>query len=140
MTKYLLVSFKTCPWVQRAAIVLREKGVAFEFRHIDPDNRPEWFLAMSPHRKVPVDQRKCRLDLGVEPPDHLQHQKLVEVGIEQAADDGVELPGVVVDTPGDVGLRHVLIRPVTGSIVSRRYRRGKPDVDPRAMWADWPCR
>jgi len=25
MTKYLLVSFKTCPWVQRAAIVLREK-------------------------------------------------------------------------------------------------------------------
>ena len=23
MAKYLLVSFKTCPWVQRAAIVLR---------------------------------------------------------------------------------------------------------------------
>jgi glutathione S-transferase len=54
MTKYLLVSFKTCPWVQRAAIVLREKEVAFEFRHIDPDNRPGWFLAISPHRKVPV--------------------------------------------------------------------------------------
>ncbi len=54
MAKYLLVSFKTCPWVQRAAIVLREKGVAFEFRHIDPDNRPDWFLAISPHRKVPV--------------------------------------------------------------------------------------
>ena len=35
MAKYLLVSFKTCPWVQRAAIVLREKGVPFEFRHID---------------------------------------------------------------------------------------------------------
>jgi glutathione S-transferase len=54
MTKYLLVSFKTCPWVQRAAIVLREKNVAFEFRHIEPDNRPEWFLAISPHKKVPV--------------------------------------------------------------------------------------
>jgi glutathione S-transferase len=54
MAKYLLVSFKTCPWVQRAAIVLREKGVPFEFRHIDPDNRPDWFLAISPHRKVPV--------------------------------------------------------------------------------------
>ncbi|HXC14978.1 MAG TPA: glutathione S-transferase family protein, partial [Stellaceae bacterium] len=25
MTKYMLVSFKTCPWVQRSAIVLREK-------------------------------------------------------------------------------------------------------------------
>jgi glutathione S-transferase len=54
MAKYLLVSFKTCPWVQRAAIVLREKDIAFEFRHIEPDNRPEWFLAISPHRKVPV--------------------------------------------------------------------------------------
>ena len=54
MTAYLLVSFKTCPWVQRAAIVLREKNIVFEFRHIDPDNRPDWFLAVSPHKKVPV--------------------------------------------------------------------------------------
>ena len=54
MAKYLLVSFKTCPWVQRAAIVLREKKTEFEFRHIDPDNRPDWFLAISPHKKVPV--------------------------------------------------------------------------------------
>jgi glutathione S-transferase len=54
MAKYLLVSFKTCPWVQRAAIVLREKGIDFEFRHIEPDNRPDWFLAISPHKKVPV--------------------------------------------------------------------------------------
>jgi glutathione S-transferase len=54
MAKYLLVSFKTCPWVQRAAIVLREKRVEFEFRHIEPDNRPDWFLAISPHKKVPV--------------------------------------------------------------------------------------
>jgi glutathione S-transferase len=28
--------------VQRAAIVLREKKVDFEFRHIEPDNRPDW--------------------------------------------------------------------------------------------------
>jgi glutathione S-transferase len=54
MAKYLLVSFKTCPWVQRAAIVLREKNVDFEFRHIERDNRPDWFLAISPHKKVPV--------------------------------------------------------------------------------------
>jgi glutathione S-transferase len=54
MAKYLLVSFKTCPWVQRAAIVLREKNTDFEFRHIDRDNRPDWFLAISPHKKVPV--------------------------------------------------------------------------------------
>src|SRR6476620_4170750 len=54
MTKYLLVSFKTCPWVQRSAIVLREKKIDFEFRHIERDNRPDWFLAISPHKKVPV--------------------------------------------------------------------------------------
>src|SRR5271154_4426653 len=54
MAKYLLVSFKTCPWVQRAAIALREKDIEFEFRHIEPDNRPDWFLAISPHKKVPV--------------------------------------------------------------------------------------
>jgi glutathione S-transferase len=54
MAKYMLVSFKTCPWVQRAAIALREKKIDFEFRHIEPDNRPDWFLAISPHKKVPV--------------------------------------------------------------------------------------
>lgn len=61
MAKYLLVSFQTCPWVQRAAIVLREKNTPFEFRHISRDNRPDWFLAISPHKlaisphkKVPV--------------------------------------------------------------------------------------
>jgi glutathione S-transferase len=54
MAKYMLVSFKTCPWVQRSAIVLREKSSEFELRHIEPDNRPDWFLAISPHKKVPV--------------------------------------------------------------------------------------
>jgi glutathione S-transferase len=54
MAKYMLVSFKTCPWVQRSAILLREKNTPFEFRHIEPHNRPDWFLAISPHKKVPV--------------------------------------------------------------------------------------
>jgi glutathione S-transferase len=54
MAKYMLVSFKTCPWVQRSAIILREKNSPFEFRHIESDNRPDWFLAISPHKKVPV--------------------------------------------------------------------------------------
>jgi|SRR5712691_597877 len=63
MAKYLLVSFKTCPWVQRAAIVLREKNIEFEFRHIEPDNRPDWFLAVSPHKKVPVLRIDDRVSL-----------------------------------------------------------------------------
>src|SRR6201981_1637077 len=63
MSRYLLVSFKTCPWVQRAAIVLREKNVDFEFRHIESDNRPDWFLAISPHKKVPVLRVDDRVSL-----------------------------------------------------------------------------
>ena len=54
MAKYLLVSFKACPWVQRVAIVLREKKIDFEFQHIEPGNRPDWFRAISPLNKVPV--------------------------------------------------------------------------------------
>lgn len=51
---YRLISFRSCPWVQRVAIVLREKRVEFEFVHIEPGNRPDWFFAVSPHNKVPV--------------------------------------------------------------------------------------
>src|SRR5215469_6594149 len=64
MSKYLLVSFKICPWVQRTAIVLREKKVDFEFRYIEKsDNRPDWFLAISPHKKVPVLRIDERISL-----------------------------------------------------------------------------
>ena len=54
MASYKLCSFKTCPWVQRAAIVLRAKNVPYEITYIDRVKRPDWFLAVSPHSKVPV--------------------------------------------------------------------------------------
>jgi glutathione S-transferase len=54
MSMYRLVSFKSCPWVQRVAIVLREKKLDFEFQHIEPNDRPAWFKSISPHNKVPV--------------------------------------------------------------------------------------
>ena len=53
-SKYMLCSFKTCPWVQRAAIVLRAKQVPYDITYIDRDHRPDWFLKISPHSKVPV--------------------------------------------------------------------------------------
>jgi glutathione S-transferase len=53
-SRYMLCSFKTCPWVQRAAIVLQAKQVPYDITYIDRDRRPEWFLAVSPHSKVPV--------------------------------------------------------------------------------------
>lgn len=54
MAKYRLISFKSCPWVQRVAIVLREKKIDFDFVHIESGNRPDWFRTISPHNKVPV--------------------------------------------------------------------------------------
>jgi glutathione S-transferase len=47
-----LVSHHLCPYVQRAAIALTEKGVPFERRHVDLSTKPDWFLAISPLGKV----------------------------------------------------------------------------------------
>jgi len=49
-----LMSHALCPYVQRAAISLTEKGVALERTTIDLANKPEWFLAISPLGKTPV--------------------------------------------------------------------------------------
>ncbi len=49
-----LVSHALCPYVQRAAIVLAEKSIAFERMDIDLANKPDWFLSISPLGKTPV--------------------------------------------------------------------------------------
>lgn len=49
-----LISHPLCPFVQRAAIVLLEKGVAFERIDVDLAAKPDWFLALSPTGKVPL--------------------------------------------------------------------------------------
>ena len=54
--KLTLISHKLCPYVQRAVISLTEKGVPFEQVDIDLDNKPDWFLKVSPLGKVPVLQ------------------------------------------------------------------------------------
>jgi glutathione S-transferase len=54
MPKLTLVSHALCPYVQRAAIALYEKGVAFERVDVDLDNKPDWFKAISPLGKVPL--------------------------------------------------------------------------------------
>lgn len=52
--QYTLVSHALCPYVQRAAIVLKEKGVAFERITIDLADKPDWFKKASPLEKVPL--------------------------------------------------------------------------------------
>ncbi|MCF3641635.1 glutathione S-transferase family protein [Rhizobium sp. TRM95111] len=52
--KLTLISHHLCPYVQRAAIALAEKGVPFERRHVDLSAKPDWFLSISPLGKVPL--------------------------------------------------------------------------------------
>jgi glutathione S-transferase len=52
--RLMLVSHALCPYVQRAAIVLAEKGASFERREVDLADKPEWFGAISPLGKTPV--------------------------------------------------------------------------------------
>ena len=49
-----LISFKLCPFVQRAVIVLEEKQSEREVTYIDLKAKPDWFLRLSPRGKVPV--------------------------------------------------------------------------------------
>jgi glutathione S-transferase len=50
----VLVSHSLCPYVQRAAILLAEKGVRFERRDVDLGAKPRWFLDVSPLGRTPV--------------------------------------------------------------------------------------
>ena len=59
--KLTLVSHHLCPYVQRAAISLAEKRVAFDRRYIDLSNKPAWFTALSPLGKVPLLQVGSRV-------------------------------------------------------------------------------
>ncbi|MCB1172364.1 MAG: glutathione S-transferase family protein [Leptospiraceae bacterium] len=49
-----LVSFKLCPFVHRAATLLQHNQSAYEISYIDLENKPDWFLEISPLGKVPV--------------------------------------------------------------------------------------
>lgn len=51
-----LVSFKLCPFVQRVAIVLNQKAIAYDIEYIELANPPDWFLRLSPFKKVPLLQ------------------------------------------------------------------------------------
>ena len=52
--KLMLASHALCPYVQRVAIVLAEKGVPFERREVDLADKPAWFQTISPLGKTPV--------------------------------------------------------------------------------------
>jgi glutathione S-transferase len=54
MPRLELVSHALCPYVQRAVIVLTEKGLPFTRTVVDLADKPAWFRALSPLGKVPL--------------------------------------------------------------------------------------
>ena len=54
------------------------------------------------HGGMPVEERKRDLGFGEMLPDELQHQQLVEVGVQQRADHRIELPVVVMRAFGEI--------------------------------------
>ncbi|WP_286298476.1 glutathione S-transferase family protein [Vibrio apostichopi] len=49
-----LISFKNCPFVQRVMDSLVMKKVPFEIEYIELNDKPQWFLDISPNGQVPV--------------------------------------------------------------------------------------
>ncbi len=49
-----LISFKLCPFVQKAVLTLLTKGIDYDIEYIDLENPPQWFKDISPLGKVPV--------------------------------------------------------------------------------------
>lgn len=49
-----VVSFKICPFVQRVTALLAAKNIPYDIEYIDINNKPQWFLDISPNAQVPV--------------------------------------------------------------------------------------
>lgn len=52
--KLELISFKICPFVQRAVITLLHKKMPFDITYINLGSPPDWFKTISPFGKVPL--------------------------------------------------------------------------------------
>ncbi len=55
-----IISSSSCPFAQRTRMALMEKGIDFELTEISLDDKPDWFLEISPYGKVPVIRHKAR--------------------------------------------------------------------------------
>ena len=52
--EFILISHALCPYVQRVAITLAEKGLPYERVDVDLAAKPQWFLELSPLGKTPL--------------------------------------------------------------------------------------
>ncbi|MGR8950192.1 MAG: glutathione S-transferase family protein [Gammaproteobacteria bacterium] len=54
MSTLALYTAEVCPYAQRTRMVLGEKQVVYDAIEIDLDDKPDWFVAMTPGQRVPV--------------------------------------------------------------------------------------
>ena len=54
MSDLTLYTAEVCPYAQRTRIILDMKSVDVDSIEIDLDDKPDWFLALTPAKKVPV--------------------------------------------------------------------------------------
>ena len=63
-----------------------------------------------PDRRRPVDELESDLALRMHLPDHLEHQKLVEIRVEQRAHDRIDAKRVIVDAGCDIRGHYASLR------------------------------
>lgn len=61
MSEVEIFSAEVCPFAQRTRMMLIEKDVAFTLREVDLNDKPDWFLEVSPYSKVPVIRHQGRV-------------------------------------------------------------------------------
>ena len=66
MTDIVLYGSPLSPFVRKAAALLEEKGQPYEIEAVDVFNPPEWFLAISPLKRIPVLRDRSIASEGVE--------------------------------------------------------------------------
>src|SRR3984957_603032 len=55
-----------------------------------------------PDRRRPVDELKSNLALRMQFPDHLEHQELVKIGVEQRSHRRIDAKRVIIDAGCDI--------------------------------------
>jgi len=81
MPQLTLISFPICPFVQRAVIALKEKGVSHNIIYVDLTDKPAWFREISPLGKVPV----LRVEQDGKPMAHVFESAVISEYVEETA-------------------------------------------------------